>query len=380
MPDYEDLKTDCRHFRWDRPCAPHKTTGVTCPECTQYDRIGQRVAVVKLAAVGDVLRTTALLPAIRARFPGAWITWITAPEARGLFDGNDLVDEVWSMDDARVRVQEFDAVLCPDADPQTTGLAASLRGSVRLGYTMDERGGVVSLGAAAEHWLRMGTNDILKKSNVETYQTLVARVLDLAPEDVAEPILNPSAQQTERAREFRSRLLFEGKFVGLNTGAGHRWERKRWTVAHQKTFIAELSQRGIGVLLFGGPEEAGRHGELLIPSSPESPVVSVGTDHTFGEFAAFVELCDVLVTGDTMALHVACARRVPVVALFGPTSMAEIEVYGRGEKIAPEGLDCLGCYLPTCDVSPHCQERIMPRVVIDAVERLLVAGYPPPVA
>ena len=60
-----------------------------------------------------------------------------------------------------------------------------------------------------------------------------------------------------------------------------------------------------------------------------------------------------------------------MVALFGPTSLPEIELYGRGEKIAPEGLDCLGCYLPTCDVSPHCQERIQPDTVLAAVERQL---------
>jgi len=123
-------------------------------------------------------------------------------------------------------------------------------------------------------------------------------------------------------------------------------------------------------LLLGGPEEAGTHAEL-IPAASKTLVVSGGTDQSYRRFAALVEQCDVLVTGDTMALHVACARRVPVVALFGPTSMAEIELYGRGEKIAPTDLDCLGCYLPTCDVSPHCQERIAPETVFETVLRQL---------
>ena len=126
------------------------------------------------------------------------------------------------------------------------------------------------------------------------------------------------------------------------------------------------------VLLLGGPEEAGPHADLIATaSSSTAPVVSAGTNHSYRQFAALVERCDVLVTGDTMALHAACARKVPVVALFGPTSMTEIEVFGRGEKLAPEGLDCLGCYLPTCDVSPHCQERITPKLVFESVRRLL---------
>ena len=64
-----------------------------------------------------------------------------------------------------------------------------------------------------------------------------------------------------------------------------------------------------------------------------------------------------------------------MVVLFGPTSAAEIELYGRGEKILPPDLDCLGCYLPICDVTPHCQARILPEVVEEAVLRLM-AGPP----
>ena len=64
---HDDLKPDCRQFRWDRPCAPHKRTGVTCATCERdYDPVRSRLLVVKLAALGDVLRTTAMLPAIHA--------------------------------------------------------------------------------------------------------------------------------------------------------------------------------------------------------------------------------------------------------------------------------------------------------------------------
>ena len=61
------------------------------------------------------------------------------------------------------------------------------------------------------------------------------------------------------------------------------------------------------------------------------------------------------------------------VVLFGPTSSAEIELYGRGTKITPPGLDCLCCYLPKCDKVPHCQALIAPEVVLAAVQQWLVA-------
>jgi heptosyltransferase-2 len=50
-----------------------------------------------------------------------------------------------------------------------------------------------------------------------------------------------------------------------------------------------------------------------------------------------VNLCRVVVTSDSLALHLAVALRRRVVAFFYPTSAAEIELCGRGVKIVGEG-------------------------------------------
>src|SRR5262245_32230140 len=111
------LKRDCRHVQWDRPCRPHKQRGKVCDTCDEYAPVRHRVLVVKLAATGDVLRTTAFLPAIHAAWPQARVTWVTAPAAADLFTGNPLVDEVLTTGDAvttaKLGTEEFDVVLCP---------------------------------------------------------------------------------------------------------------------------------------------------------------------------------------------------------------------------------------------------------------------------
>ena len=50
------LKTDCRHFKGDRPCDPHKESGVKCNDCNYYQPISFKILIIKLDAVGDVLR------------------------------------------------------------------------------------------------------------------------------------------------------------------------------------------------------------------------------------------------------------------------------------------------------------------------------------
>ncbi len=390
-----DLRTDCREFRWERPCAPHKREGVTCPDCPHYDpvedppahsilpehlEVGSRdrqqggVLIVKLAAAGDVLRTTALLPAIRRRYPGVKVTWVTQPEAAGLFVGNDQVDEVLTTDApglmARLAKVTFRAVFCPDADQQTAALAASARSKARHGFTMDERGAIVPLNNAAEHWLRMGISDHLKKANTETYQSLLAKALGLDPAAVGRPILEATAADVDWAVALMAEHGLCPPIVGINTGAGRRWRHKRWTRQHQAEFVTKMAEKGTGVLLLGGVEEAQTHSELCRDGA-EARILSAGSGLSYGRFAAAIQSCQVLVTGDTLALHVATARGVPVVVLFGPTSAAEIELYGQGVKIQPEGLPCLVCYLPDCDVEPHCQELISADQVALAVETLL---------
>ena len=67
---------DCRHFRGELPCKPHKQSGVICDGCPEYDPFDMRILIVKLAAAGDVIRTTPLLRKLRAEHPRAWITWL----------------------------------------------------------------------------------------------------------------------------------------------------------------------------------------------------------------------------------------------------------------------------------------------------------------
>lgn len=372
-----DLKRDCRHVRWDRPCTPHKRRGKRCADCDEYAPIRHRVLMVKLAATGDVLRTTAFLPAIHATWPAAHVTWVTAPAAVDLFRGNDLVDEVLgtasAVTVAKLSAQQFDVVLCPDADPDAAALATLARTAEHRGFRMDDRGHVEALGPGAAHWLGLGLDDECKRQNRRTYQALVAEVLGLDPAAVAEPMLQPAAADVADAAAFRRALGFHGVLVGLNTGAGGRWAYKQWTLAHQHEFLRQITALGHGVLLLGGPEEVERHRQLL-DSAADLPVFDCGNHNSYSRFAALLQLCKVVVTSDSLAVHVAAARRVPAVVLFGPTSAAEIELYGRGSKITPPGLDCLCCYLPRCDKVPHCQALIEPAVVVDAVRQWLSAA------
>ena len=75
-------------------------------------------------------------------------------------------------------------------------------------------------------------------------------------------------------------------------------------------------------------------------------------------------------TGDTLAMHLSLALAKRTVVLFGPTSAAEIDLYGLGEKIVPD-MECLSCYKTNCDFVPNCMDLISVDMVEQAVLRQL---------
>ncbi len=365
-------KTDCRHFFGDRPCAPHKLHGAECATCVDdYDLVETRLLIVKLAAMGDVLRTTSLLPAIHRRWPRAHVTWVTNPESVPLLKGNPDIDRIAAFQAGAVPLEilseTYDVVINPDAAPESCALAQLARSGQRVGFAFDERGTPVPIGPGAESWMRMGLSDELKRTNQHTYQDLMADVLDVDYHREP-PVMAISEDDREKGRQLaalhapaENRLL-----VGLNTGAGGRWRYKRWTEAGYTQLIHRLGEDGHRVLLLGGPAEAERNARLVTASG--GVAIDTGGDNPVRSFAGLVEACDVIVTGDTLAMHVAIARHVPTVVLFGPTSLHEIDVFERGERIAPE-LDCLVCYKTDCDVVKTCMDSITVDQVHEAVLR-----------
>jgi heptosyltransferase-2 len=84
---------------------------------------------------------------------------------------------------------------------------------------------------------------------------------------------------------------------------------------------------------------------------------------------------DVVVTGDTLAMHLSLALEKRTVVLFGPTSAAEIELYGLGDKVVPK-MECLSCYKNSCDFVPNCMDLISTEMVEEAVLRQLALVRP----
>ncbi|MBW2056594.1 MAG: glycosyltransferase family 9 protein [Deltaproteobacteria bacterium] len=372
-PERRTVKPDCRYFIGDRPCTFHKAEGVTCGDCDHYSPVKMRILVIKLGAMGDVLRTTSILPALDRKYRGPHITWVTEDESLDLLKDNPMVDSLMGLGTgslARIQVEAFDLVINPEAARESAALASVVRAKEKKGFGLSPKGSVFPFNPEAEEIFHMGLMDDLKRSNEKTYEELLCRLSGLPYERIP-PILRLTDDEIRFAEEFRSTTGIETDrpVVGINTGGGGRWPLKRWTIDG----FAELARRllrdpGTQVLILGGPAEAEINRQILSRLGGEA--VDGGCFNPPMRFAGLVNLCDVVVTGDSLALHVGLALRRRVVALFGPTSEAEVDLYGLGTKISAP-MDCLCCYRQECDKSPNCMESIPVDRVYRAVQEQL---------
>ena len=363
-----ELRSDCRHFPGDRPCRFHKKTGVTCSDCPHFAERGTGVLIVKLDALGDVLRTTSVLPSLHRTYDPCHVTWVTSGAAMDLFVGNAMVDEVLDVAGGALPMllaRDFDLVINPDASPRACAIATAARGKRKHGFVLSPEGHVKALGGAAREWLLMGSFDQVKRENRRTYQEILHEICGLDP---AGQRIVLSLTEAERENQSytgeRPGPGGQGVVVGINAGAGERWEHKKWRMDGFIELIDMLlGETDAGVVLLGGPAERERNATII---SHFGSRVKGSCHHNLRDFITAVNLCDVVLTGDTLALHVALGLEKRVVALFGPTSPHEVDLYGLGQKIVP-ALDCVCCYRTECDRRPSCMDLIDARDVFRAV-------------
>ncbi len=366
------LKTDCKYFPGNKPCLPNKMEGVLCPDCNYYEPVKNKILIIKLDATGDVLRTTSLLPALKEKYPDSYITWVTRKNAEDIFKNNKLVDEVLIFEDSgtlpRLLVEQFDLLIHPDASPVSATLASVVNAKEKKGYILDKLGKIQPVNKDAVEWLEMGAIDKFKKENKKTYQQIIHEICGLEYKR-SEILLFLSEEEIEFKKKFykENNLDRFDVILGLNTGAGSRWQFKQWGLDRYVELIEMMNaQSSIGILLYGGHEEKERN-DFLKNKFPF--LIDTGTGNSLREFFALLDLSDIVLTGDTMALHAATALKKQVICLFGPTSYNEIEDYGRITKIIPQ-LDCLVCYKPRCDFKVTCMGEIKAGAVHNSIMKI----------
>jgi len=332
----DEVRYDCIHYRGDVPCVYR----VNCPYCIHYYPMGFRILIFKLGAMGDVLRTTSILPSLVKGMPKSepnqYFTWVVDPASKPLLENNPYIHRIWTLNEEtmlRLQTEKFDMALCFDKDPRVTSLMKLCQADRKRGFIMGEEGNLHIANSKSEDALLLGLSDPYKfQQNEKSYQQIIHEMAE-TKEAGELYVLCFADDEIEKAHAQLNKLGATKKpLIGLNTGAGSVFPGKRWLTERWIELGKRLQAKTKGtIVLLGGPEEVERN--KAIAAQLGNGCVDLGTDNPLRHFAAMVSLLDLVVTGDTMALHVALAGKTPVVAMFGPTPHQEVDLGGLGEKI-----------------------------------------------
>ncbi|MDQ3292804.1 MAG: glycosyltransferase family 9 protein, partial [Bacteroidota bacterium] len=297
------VNTDCIYFRGDVPCKPNKESGYVCGDCPVYTPIQTRILIIKLGAIGDVIRTTPLLRKIRATYPQAKITWLTHTPA--ILPKNEI-EEILKFDLAAILYLQntsFDILYNLDKDKEACALHDTITAKQKFGYTL-QNGVAYPSNALANHKYLTGVFDQVSLANKKSY---VEEIFELCgwQFNYEEYIFD-----THEDKGYSWPLDRTKPLIGLNTGCGDRWTTRLWSDEKWLELIRLLQKENFTVVLLGGEQEDARNKRLSVASN--------ATYLGYFKLEQFINLMyqmDVIVTQVTMAMHIAIALRKKMVLL-----------------------------------------------------------------
>ena len=356
MIDFNSVEyyRDCRYFRGDVPCRPHKMTGVHCPECREYDKKTSIVLIIKLGAIGDVIRTTPLISRIRSVYPDSEIWWLTySPDI--LPPSVDKILPFTLESILQIRATGFKVLINLDKDPHACALAKQVESDLKIGYILNSDGKPDFVDHNARNKFLTGIFDDVNKANRKSYLEEIFEICgwEFKGEEYVLEINNNTKIDIPANGK---------KIIGLNTGCGDRWKSRLWNTDNWISLIKLLTDKDFFPVLLGGAQENEKNLKLGQATGAYYPGF-----YPLKEFISLVNNCDLVVTAVTMALHIAIGLKKKVVLMNNIFNPYEFELYGRGEIVQP-AKECQCFFSPNCTNNDYfCMDSLTPEMIMSAI-------------
>lgn len=337
------------------------------------------ILVIRLSSMGDVVLATPLVRQLRRTYPDARIDVAVADRFADVWANNPHVACIWpvpSVHASESGLDELKLEMLESLSGEWGGrydLIVDLQNSFRSATV--RRGLSAAVVRAPKHRIEKLSMVYLKRRPVVT-TSIVDRYrspLDYLsleqdndgcevwlPEDNAAGVYPSVRPERERTR------------IGLVPGAHHA--TKRWPVARYAELAAALVRQGHNVVLLGGPSDV----ELCsaVAAAAGVPIERADGATSIEATLRMIDTCACIVTNDTGVMHLAAARRAPVVAIFGSTvSELGFAPYGTNYRIVEHDVACRPCSHIGRTSCPKghflCMEGVTPGAVLHAIHQVM---------
>ncbi|MEB2284000.1 MAG: glycosyltransferase family 9 protein [Myxococcales bacterium] len=329
----------------------------------------ERILIVLLGAIGDVVRALPLANRLRAGYPGARIAWAVEPTAAPILAGHPALDERLVFERRggtraflaflrRVRASGFDLVLDLQRHAKSGLVSAATGARVRLGFHRRN--------AKELNWLW----------NTHTIAPVEARGWKLAQYDrfadwlelpEQAPRFDIRLDAAEEASVDRLLAPLPRPFAALFLGS--TWESRLWFAERWAAVVDALAARGLETVIIGGADV----GAIAAAASARAarPPLDLSARTTLRESYGILARARVAIGPDSGPMHLAAAAGTPVVSLWGATAPARSAPFGAEDLVVIGRTACVPCYLRRCPIGRQCMRDITTERVIAQVARAL---------
>lgn len=285
----------------------------------------------KITSLGDVLRSTVLLPL----YKNAHVTWLIDEISFPLLKGNPYIHRILSYDITSVlqlQSERFDTVINLEKVPGICAFSDSINAWRRYGFRFDPENGVALAYDGSQHVLEICMYQEYKKKTKKHWEEILFEMVGAKWQ----------GEGCILGYKPKSDVIYD---IGFNYDVGKKWPNKAWPMEYWKE-LEKLIDNKYSISWQQGLKN-------------------------IEEYFEWINSCRVFVTNDSLGLHIACALNKKTLALFGPTLASEIYI-PNGIKLLPQAdYSCIPCLSPKCIQSKSCMNYIEPQMVYDAMENIL---------
>lgn len=325
----------------------------------------ERVLLVQIRRLGDVVLTMPLLDDLRRAFPSARLDFLVGDASAPLLDNHPHLDErvlldrdhplrMWNF----IRARRYDWIVDVQSSPRTAPIAMMSGARVRIGWDLTGWGWVY-------------THRLSRSGRPPEYVLRERRrLLELAGITVSDDLPRLYLTAQERAQG-EADLIATGAGsvsprVAFLLSAGER--SKEWRLDGFAELAESLSATGIAPVLFQPPGDASIVAGLLALTKSVNVLPILELRRFLGALAG----CDAFVSGDTGPAHMARAVGVPTVTIFGPTSpVLWSPALPIAAVVRDERVPCLVCQFNVCPIGHDCMVGVTASMVLARVHEIL---------
>lgn len=318
----------------------------------------QRILIIRLSAIGDIIMASGLIPALRELWPEAHIAWLAEEGQTELLRHNPRLDQVIGLPRARwktMRQSGHYRAMAREMTAMVRGLRGErydlvldLQGLLKSGIWARATGAARRIGLGSREGSQWLMTEVMPSPTLEDDPRIGKEYRDLAvrlgarPESFVMDIATPETARASAAA-LRDRAGIGQDYIvfaPFTTRPQKHWFDERWAE------LARLLPTDFTPVMLGGPGDTA--GGAAIATLSGGRVINLVGQTTLTECAALIDGARALVGVDTGLTHLGLAMNTPTLALFGSTT-PYLDTTRTGSRVLYEPRDCSPCHRrPTC--------------------------------